>query len=150
MSQLEFQFTEFPRVPRRDDLQGLAARESAVEGDYKVATAARKPPLDLVPLKALTGTSRVFQYGAKKYAPGNFIKANEEDAPVARYIGAVLRHMKACQNPDGTYSWSGFMSAMDDESGLPEIDHMIAGLLMLRCILIKGGMAEDPDEAVNP
>jgi hypothetical protein len=114
--------------------------------DFKVATASKKVPLDMLPLRALAGAARVFQFGGKKYAPGNFLNASPEDGFVARYAGGALRHLKECQSLDGTYDFKKLVGALDIESGLPEIDHMICGLIMLRAIAIKHGMAEDPGE----
>lgn len=111
--------------------------------DQKIKTAAGKVPLNLVPLRALKGPSRVFQHGGVKYAIGNFLTAEDRDV-ANRYCGALLRHLADAQRLDGTFDFES-MAKVDDESGLPEIDHGICGLIMLRAILTKlGVLAEDP------
>lgn len=110
--------------------------------DCKVSAAARKPPLDLLPMRALYGAARAFQYGATKYAPGNYLNASLGDGAVNRYVGATLRHLTAMQCLDGQY---GLVGSLDAESGLPHLDHAIASLLMLRAIAIFGGhLSADP------
>lgn len=111
--------------------------------DQKIDTSANKVPLDLVPMRALVGTARVFGYGAQKYAPGNFYTA-DDDSIVQRYVGGVLRHLSRLQRDDGLYDMAS-VAALDVESGLPEIDHAICGLIMLRALAIKhGALPVDP------
>lgn len=111
--------------------------------DQKIKTAAGKVPLNLIPLRACKGASRVFQHGGVKYVLGNFLTA--EDTDVAnRYVGAFFRHIADTQGLDGLFDVSA-MGKLDDESGLPEIDHALCGLIMLRAILTKRGiLPEDP------
>jgi hypothetical protein len=104
--------------------------------DHKIAAAARKPSLGLIPIKALYGMARVFGYGASKYAPGNFLLATLDDGAGERYVSAALRHLADLQGLDGLYSAES-LAAIDAESGLPHLDHALCGLLMLRAILIK-------------
>lgn len=114
--------------------------------DQKIHASAAKPPLNLIPLSALVGVARVFGYGAKKYALGNFLRATDDDIG-NRYIGGVLRHCAALQRPDGLYDLES-LSTLDSESGLPEIDHMLCGLIMLRAILVtRGALHVDPAAA---
>ncbi len=83
--------------------------------DSKIAAAAAKPNLWLLPVRA---------HGFK-----NYLKAAEESditVVIERYLAAVLRHLEAYQEGE----------VADSESGLPHIDHMLAGLTMLRHILI--------------
>jgi hypothetical protein len=111
--------------------------------DLKIKTAAEKVPLDLIPLHALAGTARVFQHGGAKYEPGNFLLAQDDDAP-RRYAGALLRHLSAAQDPNGLVTWAS-IAALDEESGLPDLDHAIASLIMLRAAAIKkGALPADP------
>lgn len=117
--------------------------------DQKIKTAAGKCPLDLVPLEALKGAARVFEYGARKYAKGNWWTATDDEF-THRYVGGALRHLCDAQNFDGTYDFDS-LSSRDIESGLPEVDHMICGLLMLRGLLIKRGvLAADPGVGKEP
>lgn len=102
--------------------------------DGKIKTANEKAPLELLPMRALVGAARAFQHGACKYSPGNYMHATVADGAVGRYMGAVMRHISAMQDASGEWVYS--YSNKDSESGLPEIDHVIAGLIMLRAILI--------------
>lgn len=115
----------------------------ARDKDQKIATAAHKVPLDLLPLHALQGVARVFGYGAKKYARWNWYAADDADIG-NRYVGGLLRHLCAIQNPSGEFDFAS-LAARDEESGLPHIDHAICGLIMLRGQLAKAGvLPEDP------
>lgn len=117
--------------------------------DQKIKQASDKCPLDLIPLASLKGPARVYGYGAKKYAAGNYYTA-DDDQIVQRYAGAALRHLASCQNPNGLYDMKS-IAAIDPESGLPEIDHAICGLLMLRALATKhGALPADPGVGVDP
>lgn len=111
--------------------------------DEKIKAASGKPPLGLIPTEALIGPSRVFAYGAAKYAPGNFYQASIDDGAGERYVSAALRHLGAMQEANGLHSYYSLICG-DRESGLPHLDHAIASLLMLRVIMIKAGMDLDP------
>lgn len=118
--------------------------------DGKIATANAKPRFSLLPLKILTGVVRVFAYGAKKYGIGNFLKAALADGAPERYYDALLRHFGEVQEPDSTFT-KQTLSTLDEESGLPHIDHMICGLIMLRAILVKEGVLPiDPGMGKEP
>ncbi len=120
-----------------------------MSGDQKIKTAQGKVPLDLVPLSALKGAARVFGYGAKKYAKGNWYCATDDEFG-ARYAGGALRHLSDAQRPDGTFDFAS-LAALDEESGLPEIDHMLCGLIMLRGLCVKRGvLAADPGVGKEP
>lgn len=111
--------------------------------DLKIKQAAGKVPLNLIPLSALKGAARVFQHGAFKYEAGNFLLATDDDVG-NRYVGGFLRHVSDAQRPDGLFDLAT-LAALDVESGLPEIDHAICGLIMLRAILAKrGALPADP------
>lgn len=118
--------------------------------DEKIKTSAKKPQLALVPAQALVGAARVFAFGARKYSPGNFLNADLTDGAGSRYIGAALRHMSEMQLPNGLHT-PGSLASLDIESGLPHIDHLICGLLMLRSIMVKcGALPVDPGEGLEP
>lgn len=117
-------------------------------GDLKIKTAAGKPPLHLIPLCALTGVARVREYGDAKYAPGNYLLADATTETRGRYIGAALRHLTALQLLGGSLYQ---VSATDDESGLPHLDHAITSLIMLRHIMTHYGMMDqDPGLGKTP
>ena len=118
--------------------------------DLKIKTAAGKVQLNMMALRALKGCTRVFTFGGKKYKVGNYLKATMADGAGARYMGALLRHMADLQGLDGQFTPES-LANLDPESGLPHIDHMLCGLIMLRAIMIKDGvLAEDPGEGLEP
>lgn len=86
-----------------------------------------KPPLQMVPHLSLVGVSRTLEFGAKAD------KSSSRCTSIETLLGKALRHLTACQAPDG--SWP--MTARDVESGLPELDHAICNLLLARVLLIK-------------
>lgn len=117
--------------------------------DQKIKAASGKCPLNLIPLSAVKGAARVFGYGAKKYAAGNYLTADDDEIG-NRYVGGFLRHISDAQRPDGLYDLAS-LAALDAESGLPEIDHALCGLMMLRALLIKrGALPADPGEGHEP
>jgi hypothetical protein len=88
----------------------MYALEKWQEGEYK--------PLDKVlSFNCLEGACRVFAYGAGKYAAWNWAKGMAWSVP----LGCALRHMQAVL--DGEF--------IDDESGLPHIDHVFSNIVML-------------------
>lgn len=118
--------------------------------DGKIAQAAQKVRYAIIPMQATKGLARVFAYGAKKYQPGNWYQATLSDGAAERYHSAIDRHTEAMQEPNGLWTAES-LSALDDESGLPHIDHMLASLVMLRGILIKEGvLPADPGEGNEP
>lgn len=139
-------------VKKRVDLSKVTMEpvRTPTTGDAKIGQAEKKPPLALIAASCLTGASRVKGYGAKKYQPGNWHKAALADGAGARYISALLRHVGSMQEPNGLHT-AASLAALDEESGLPHIDHAICGLLMLRGILIKEkALAEDPGIGNEP
>ena len=118
--------------------------------DEKIKTAAGKVPLAMIPTQSLYGAARVYQYGSIKYLPGNFYNATLEDGAGARYIGAMLRHLSEMQLPNGLHTPES-LAAIDEESGLPHIDHVLCGLMMLRSIMTKcGALPADPGLGKTP
>lgn len=107
-------------------------------------------PLGNLPLWVLAGTARVFEYGGKKYELGNWYKADDRDTAASRYADAVLRHLSSIQSPGGPVTLDS-AAALDDESGLPHIDHLICSLLMMRGLLVKfGALPQDPGQGKEP
>jgi len=88
-----------------------------------------KPRLSIIPFKCLMGVIKVFEHGAKKYAPHNYRLGMDR----TRYADACFRHL---------HSWL-IGNDMDKESGLPHLDHAIASLMMLRENEIEGRGKDD-------
>ena len=76
-----------------------------------------EPLSSVLSFNCLEGACRVFAYGAGKYAAWNWAKGMAWSVP----LGCALRHMQAVL--DGEF--------IDDESGLPHIDHVFSNLIML-------------------
>ena len=76
-----------------------------------------EPLSSVLAFNNLDGACRVFAYGAGKYAAWNWAKGMAWSVP----LGCALRHMQAVL--DGEF--------IDDESGLPHIDHVFSNLIML-------------------
>lgn len=78
---------------------------------------AEKIPLDLLDPLALEGIGRVLQFGAKKYARHNW----RGGISWSRLIAACLRHLFAILRGE----------LVDEESGLPHVDHAQCCLMFL-------------------
>ena len=128
---------------------GPTALPAAPPVDLKVKQASGKPILSLLPFHALVGAARVAEYGAAKYARGNWASATDDGAP-ERYLSAALRHLTSLQPLNAAFEWE-HLSKVDRESGLPELDHIILGLLYLRGAAVKASaLPEDPGLPVVP
>lgn len=75
-----------------------------------------KNRLDLIPCSLIDGVGRVLTFGAKKYAPDNWRKFNQQQ--VRECIGSAMRHIE--QYRQGNW--------LDPESGLPHLAHAATNL----------------------
>ena len=102
-----------------------------------------KPRLDIVPLRALKGVARVLTFGLSKRGHAAYV---DDSRGPEDFIGKCQRHLAALQTLGGEFT-PDTLSTPDAESGLPELDHAISNLLMLRAKLIEAGvLPEDPGE----
>jgi hypothetical protein len=79
-----------------------------------------KADISLIPTTALRGVAKVFEYGAKKYAPFNWV----DDGPNTewrRTYSSMQRHL---------HSWLE-REDIDPESGLDHLSHACTQLLIL-------------------
>ncbi len=77
-----------------------------------------KDRFDLIRTKTLRGLAKVLTFGARKYAPDNWVKVpNARD----RYYAAALRHITAWRDGEGC----------DPETGLNHLWHAICCLMFL-------------------
>ncbi len=79
-----------------------------------------KADISLIPTKALRGVAKVFEYGAKKYSPFNWVV----DGPTTewrRTYSSMQRHL---------HSWLE-CEDIDPESGLDHLSHACTQLLIL-------------------
>ena len=89
-----------------------------------------KPQMSLLPIKDLEGVVRVLEFGAKKYARGDW---QYVENGAFRYLDAGLRHTG--ELTDATTIEE--LRAVDHESGLPAIDHAICSLIFARHFIFK-------------
>ena len=77
-----------------------------------------KPRFSLLPLKQIETVVAVLEFGARKYAPGNWQKVEN---PRDRYFDAAMRHVFAWRNGE----------KLDQETQLPHLAHAVCCLLFL-------------------
>lgn len=82
-----------------------------------------KSALDLLPWDALTECGKVLSFGASKYGPENWRNVT----PSSRYEAAMLRHLAAWKQGE----------ALDSESGLPHLAHMLTSAMFLVALELK-------------
>ncbi len=97
----------------------------------------KKAPLDLVPLRALVGAARVFEHGntKKDRKPGDFIKRELNGV----FFASLMRHTMEIQALAGVVDLES-LAALDADTDLPVIDHIICNALILRTLLIRDGL----------
>lgn len=74
-----------------------------------------KEKLRLLPRKALVASAKVREYGIEKYKGDNYHKV-----PAIEFIDASLRHIY--KHLEG--------QKIDEESGLPHLDHALCSLML--------------------
>lgn len=108
------------------------------DNELKVGTkyGAGKPQPSLVPYDAIAWLARVLEYGAAKYARGNWQKLDSE-ADRIKLLDALERHV-------GEFK-SG--KAFDVESKMPVIAHVLCNAVFLTYFLVRDGIpGSDPHE----
>lgn len=103
-----------------------------------------KPRMDLIPLDLLVGLARVLEYGENKYPTDDGSQNWRMGAPVQEQIASLLRHlapiMSFMQQPHPDWN-----TLLDEESGLPHIDHILFNCISLRLALeYEADLPRDP------
>jgi len=98
-------------------------------GDQDLKRDSGKPPMQLLPMRALTIVSQVLAHGAGKYKPHGWRRGMEW----SRLIGGVLRHF--CAWAEG--------EDKDPETGLSHLAHAACGVLFLLEYELTGKGVDD-------
>jgi len=111
-------------------------KEVAAQRANKTVSAGRKfdgdkARYDLYPSDAYEGCTKVLTFGAKKYADNEWKTVPNG---VNRYYAAMIRHMLA-QKEHIDRGGKGLL--LDEESGLPHLDHAQCCLIFMRHITNK-------------
>ena len=93
----------------------IALNDSDAIGGIKYDLGKARP--SLLPVDAILDILKVLEYGAKKYAPGNWKKVE----PKSRYFDATMRHLYAWQTGED----------VDPETDLSHLSHAACCLLFL-------------------
>lgn len=101
----------------QEQIDAMMISEASSRRDYSIKHDANKPRLSLIPTEALYAVAGVMEYGAKKYEKDGWKRVERE-----RYVDAMYRHLLAEVADPGS---------MDEESGLPHLDHIGANFAIL-------------------
>lgn len=109
------------------------------EGDeLKIGTkyGASKPQPSLVPYDAIAWLARVLEYGAAKYARGNWQKLDSE-ADRIKLLDALERHVGEFKNGLA----NGEKLTLDGESKMPTIAHVLCNAVFLTFFVVRDGIS---------
>jgi len=108
------------------DLKIMEERLTEVKSKLGLKYDQGKTKFDLYPLDAYEGCAKVLTFGAEKYTPNGWRTVPDAQN---RYYSALIRHLNAQKN----YIDAGNKGlALDEESGLPHLDHAQCCLVFLR------------------
>lgn len=114
------------RTEDKTVLEQVNNRLDSVKKEIGLKYDGEKLRYDLYPIPAYEGCTKVLTFGAKKYKPNNWRLV--EDG-VNRYYAALIRHL----NAQKIYADAGGKGlALDEETGLPHLDHAQCCLIFLR------------------
>jgi len=132
-------------------------------GDMKQGLTGSRPALSIVPRTMLLYVTRGLEYGADKYARGNYHgeppKGVTEEQRLLGYVDAALRHLTrvsdALNRAIGTGGdLTAAASVVDDDGGgkfppsmLPDLAHALASIAIgVTCAADAGLMPRDPGQ----
>lgn len=101
--------------------------------DPKQSQAIKKKQFDNIPLTVLLLLSEPCQNGADKYGPHNWLKLEDGSMSLQTYLNALQRHLIL------------FKAGQDEasDSGIHHLDHMMAGLAIVRDAMLHGKVDDD-------
>ena len=97
-----------------------------------------KPPIHLVPTKAVSDAAYVFGFGAKKYGENNW-REDTDVMPYSRHYSSIQRHLMAW------FSGEDF----DPESGLHHLDHALTQIMILKTSVDFGNQDQIDDRYID-
>lgn len=157
------------QIKTTEEIREEQSRPRAI-GDMKHGLGGARPQMSILPRAGLVHGGRAIEYGADKYARGNYHGPPPaklgQDADVKRllgYIDAAMRHLThvsdAANRALGTGGDVGASCAIvDDEasagfpaSNLPHLAHALASLLIgVSCAVDDGLLPADPGQPWRP
>lgn len=102
-----------------------------------------KAPYHLLPLDVLEPLVRVYEFGTKKYAPNSWRQFEPTQENKNRMFSALMRHLAEWQSK--TIKGE---CAIDEESGLPTIAHVVWNAVTLMHLEQQSVFTED-EECLN-
>lgn len=97
-----------------------------------------KPPIHLLPTKALQDAAYVFGFGASKYGENNWRK-DLNKMPYSRHYSSIMRHLLAFHSGED----------IDPESGLNHLDHAMTQIMILKTTYDFANLEEVDDRYVD-
>ena len=97
-----------------------------------------KPPIHLIPTKAIKDAAYVFGFGAQKYGENNW-REDLDVMPYSRQYSSIQRHLMAWFSGEDN----------DPESGLPHLDHALTQIMILKTSVDFGNTERIDDRYVD-
>lgn len=123
----------FAKYVKDNNIQGVPGGCGPYGIDPKESQASKKLNFDSIPISLLVNVTKAAECGALKYGPHNWLKLPDNSMSTMTYLNAVQRHLLLYR--------AGQDEASD--SGLHHLDHIIAGLAVLRDAMLFGKTKDD-------
>lgn len=123
----------FAKYVREKKIQGVPGGCGPYGIDPKESQASKKLSFDNIPISLLVNVTKAAECGAIKYGPYNWLELPDGSMSIMTYLNAVQRHLLLYR--------AGQDEASD--SGLHHLDHIIAGLAVLRDAMLFGKTKDD-------
>ena len=112
---------------------GISPAKETTDVDPKQSTGSKKLCFDNVPISLLLHATKGADNGAEKYGQWNWLKLADGTMSLKTYLNALQRHLIL------------FRAGQDvaSDSGIHHLDHMIAGLSVLRDAMLFNKVNDD-------